>query len=203
MLGSIDTPEKFQAKRHKLAEHEWARMRANNSQECRNCHNFESMDLTEQGRRAAATHPVAFGEGHDLHRLPQGHRPPAAADRAGDRRAQAERGRGGAGRRDPGGQAEVVARGTSGFNETAPKTRPSELFQRNCWISFEPVESGVAVLADYIGPHKIMRATDYPHSDSFSPGAPEMLSERLGSLSSEAKHPVHVAGGALGFYGLS
>jgi formyl-CoA transferase len=27
-----------------------------------------------------------------------------------------------------------------GFNESAPKTRPSELFQRNCWISFEPVE---------------------------------------------------------------
>src|SRR5215510_3848119 len=25
-----------------------------------------------------------------------------------------------------------------GFNESAPKTRPSELFQRNCWISFEP-----------------------------------------------------------------
>src|SRR5207249_4501302 len=52
-----------------------------------------------------------------------------------------------------------------GFNESAPKTRPSELFQRNCWISFEPVESSIAVLADYIGPHKIMWATDYPHSD--------------------------------------
>jgi len=62
-LGSIDTPEKFQAKRHELAEHEWARMRANDSQECRNCHNFEYMDLTEQGRRAAKTHPVAFGKG--------------------------------------------------------------------------------------------------------------------------------------------
>src|SRR2546422_6981644 len=36
-----------------------------------------------------------------------------------------------------------------GFNESAPKTRPSELFQRNCWISFEPVESSIAVLADY------------------------------------------------------
>ena len=60
---SVDTPEKFQAKRHKLAESEWARMRANNSQECRNCHNFEYMDLTEQGRRAAKTHPVAFSEG--------------------------------------------------------------------------------------------------------------------------------------------
>ena len=63
VLGSIDTPEKFQDKRWKLAQVEWARMRANNSQECRNCHNFQFMDLTEQGRRAAATHPVAFGKG--------------------------------------------------------------------------------------------------------------------------------------------
>ena len=62
-LGTIDTPEKFQAKRHRLAESEWARMRANNSQECRNCHNFEYMDLTEQGRRAARTHPVAYEKG--------------------------------------------------------------------------------------------------------------------------------------------
>ncbi len=63
ILGSIDTPEKFQAKRWRLAEHEWARMRANDSQECRNCHNFQYMDLTEQGRRAARTHPVAYGKG--------------------------------------------------------------------------------------------------------------------------------------------
>ena len=89
-----------------------------------------------------------------------------------------------------------------GFNESAPKTRPSELFQRNCWISFEPVESSIAVLADYIGPHKIMWATDYPHQDGFFPGAPQMLSKRLGTLSPEAKHQV-LAGGALGFYGLS
>ena len=58
------------------------------------------------------------------------------------------------------------------------------------------------MLADYIGPHKIMWATDYPHSDGFFPGAPQMLSQRLGSLSPEAKHQV-LAGGALGFYGLS
>src|SRR6266852_4446694 len=88
-----------------------------------------------------------------------------------------------------------------GFNDSAPKMRPSELFQRNCWISFEPVEAGIAVLADYIGPHKILWATDYPHSDGFFPGAPQMLSERLGRLSPEAKHQV-LAGGALGFYGL-
>jgi hypothetical protein len=51
-------------------------------------------------------------------------------------------------------------------------------------------------------PHKIMSATDYPHQDGFFPGAPQMMRERLGPLSPEAKHQV-LAGGALGFYGLS
>ena len=41
-----------------------------------------------------------------------------------------------------------------------------------------------------------------PHQDGFFPGAPQMLRERLGPLSPEAKHQV-LAGGALGFYGLS
>ena len=57
------------------------------------------------------------------------------------------------------------------------------------------------MLADYIGPHKIMWATDYPHQDGFFPGAPQMLRERLGPLSPDAKRQV-LAGGALGFYGL-
>ena len=62
-----------------------------------------------------------------------------------------------------------------GFNDSGLTTRPSELFQRNCWISFEPVEGSIKVLADYIGPHKILWATDYPHPDGFFPGAPKMM----------------------------
>ena len=89
-----------------------------------------------------------------------------------------------------------------GFNETAPKTRPTELFQRNCWISFEPVESSIAVLADYIGPHKIMWATDYPHPDGFFPGAPKMVEKQLAGLSAATRSAV-MAGGAKAFYGLN
>ena len=63
VLGSIDTPEKFNAKRATLAQHEWDRMKRNNSQECRNCHNFNSMDYAEQNRRAADTHQKAFNAG--------------------------------------------------------------------------------------------------------------------------------------------
>ena len=89
-----------------------------------------------------------------------------------------------------------------GFSETAPSMRPSELFERNCWISFEPVENSIGVLADYIGPHKVMWATDYPHQDGFFPGAPEMLRNRLASISKASADQV-MAGGALGFYGVN
>jgi hypothetical protein len=87
-----------------------------------------------------------------------------------------------------------------GFNDSGLSMRPSELFQRNCWISFEPVEGSLNVLADYIGPHKILWATDYPHPDGFFPGAPKMIADRP-ELSEATKHGV-LAGGAMAFYGL-
>jgi cytochrome c-type protein NapC len=43
LLGTIDTPEKFEANRLRLAQKEWARLRADNSQECRNCHQVQQM----------------------------------------------------------------------------------------------------------------------------------------------------------------
>jgi predicted TIM-barrel fold metal-dependent hydrolase len=87
------------------------------------------------------------------------------------------------------------------FNDSGLKTRPSDLFRRNCWISFEPVEGSLNVLADYVGPNKIMWATDYPHSDGFFPGAPDMMRERLKGTSLETQRGV-LAGGALAFYGM-
>jgi cytochrome c-type protein NapC len=56
LFGTIDTREEFVAYRRTLAEHEWARLKANNSLECRNCHSAESMDITRQSRRAAEAH---------------------------------------------------------------------------------------------------------------------------------------------------
>ncbi|MGR0189125.1 cytochrome c3 family protein [Azospirillum aestuarii] len=56
IFGTISTRDKFVEKRRELAEHEWARLKANNSLECRNCHSAESMDITKQGARAARIH---------------------------------------------------------------------------------------------------------------------------------------------------
>ena len=63
ILGTIDTPEKFNAKRLELAKHEWDRMKSTDSRECRNCHNFESFDYGVQGRRSANMHQTGLNEG--------------------------------------------------------------------------------------------------------------------------------------------
>ncbi len=55
-LGTIDTPEKFEAKRLALAENVWRAMKNTDSRECRNCHDFDSMDYMAQERRAVKQH---------------------------------------------------------------------------------------------------------------------------------------------------
>ncbi len=62
-LGTINTREKFEGKRLELAKHVWKAMKKTDSRECRNCHNFEFMDFTEQGRRAVNAHSKALDEG--------------------------------------------------------------------------------------------------------------------------------------------
>ncbi|MCL2160775.1 MAG: NapC/NirT family cytochrome c [Betaproteobacteria bacterium] len=42
--GSINTAEKFEGKHAELAQREWKRLFANDSRECRNCHNAEAFD---------------------------------------------------------------------------------------------------------------------------------------------------------------
>jgi cytochrome c-type protein NapC len=86
VFGSIDTPEKFEAKRLELARHEWARFKANDSLECRNCHHYDSMDFTRQSVRAQAMHSTHLASKDKTcidchkgiaHRLP--HIPPGEA----------------------------------------------------------------------------------------------------------------------------
>ena len=62
IFGTINTPEKFEAKRLELAEHEWARFKANDSLECRNCHNYDSMDFTRQSPRARDQHSTFLAD---------------------------------------------------------------------------------------------------------------------------------------------
>ncbi|MDR1461891.1 MAG: NapC/NirT family cytochrome c [Azoarcus sp.] len=63
VLGSIGTPEKFEAKRPLLAQREWRRMKASDSRECRNCHDATSFDYSGQGYRAVAQHMEGLSNG--------------------------------------------------------------------------------------------------------------------------------------------
>ncbi|MEJ1470346.1 MAG: NapC/NirT family cytochrome c [Candidatus Sedimenticola sp. (ex Thyasira tokunagai)] len=63
LLGTIDTKEKYEAYRWKMANVVWDKMKANDSRECRSCHAFESMDLAEQDRSARKRHGNATDKG--------------------------------------------------------------------------------------------------------------------------------------------
>ncbi|WP_440876401.1 cytochrome c3 family protein [Thalassotalea sp. PLHSN55] len=63
IFGTIDTREKFLAHRKRLAQNEWTRLKANDSLECRNCHNFDYMDFTEQSSRASKQHSTSLASG--------------------------------------------------------------------------------------------------------------------------------------------
>ncbi|MCL2589513.1 MAG: NapC/NirT family cytochrome c [Betaproteobacteria bacterium] len=84
ILGTIDTPEKFAEYRPVIAQNEWKRMKDNNSQECRNCHDPKFFDFSQQGYRSVNQHQVGLlakgqacidchkGVAHRLPRLDQG-----------------------------------------------------------------------------------------------------------------------------------
>ena len=80
LVGTIDTPEKFEAKRLQLARSEWARMKASDSRECRNCHSLDSMNAASQKQRARKQHEMAREDNMTCidchkgiaHRKPQG-----------------------------------------------------------------------------------------------------------------------------------
>jgi nitrate/TMAO reductase-like tetraheme cytochrome c subunit len=79
LQGTIDTPEKYEARRLAMAEVVWKRMESTDSRECRNCHSFEAMDFDEQAKRPQRKHSNAMEAGRFCiechkgiaHKLPQ------------------------------------------------------------------------------------------------------------------------------------
>ena len=63
LAGTIDTREKFEARRPLLAQRVWDTMQKTDSRECRNCHQFSVMDLEGQARFASRIHADAIEAG--------------------------------------------------------------------------------------------------------------------------------------------
>lgn len=62
-MGTIDTPEKFNAHRMEMAERVWNVMKKTDSRECRNCHKFDYMNYEAQEKRSARKHKKAEEKG--------------------------------------------------------------------------------------------------------------------------------------------
>ncbi len=63
--GVINTKEKYDKHRYAMAVKEWTRMKGNNSQECRNCHDLAKADPEKQSETARARHAKALAERTD------------------------------------------------------------------------------------------------------------------------------------------
>jgi len=81
MMGTIDTPEKYEAKRLELAQRVWDKMEETDSRACRNCHQADHMDMEKQQEESALIHADALDEGITCiechkgiaHKLPEGY----------------------------------------------------------------------------------------------------------------------------------
>lgn len=63
ITGVIDTPEKYAAHAPQMKQREIARLRANDSQECRNCHSVNRMLTALQSSKAQAFHQAMSTNG--------------------------------------------------------------------------------------------------------------------------------------------
>ena len=60
LMGTIDTPEKFEQNKLRMAKSVWADLKSQNSAPCRKCHSFAAMALDKQSREAAKHHSPEY-----------------------------------------------------------------------------------------------------------------------------------------------
>jgi len=63
IVGTIDTPEKFEKHRWEMANRVWDKMKASDSRECRSCHSWDAMMFNEQDKSASKRHQRAKKKG--------------------------------------------------------------------------------------------------------------------------------------------
>jgi predicted TIM-barrel fold metal-dependent hydrolase len=81
------------------------------------------------------------------------------------------------------------------------RLKPSAYFKRQCWVSFDPDETTLPLLAPVIGEERIVWASDYPHLDATFPGVVDELEEHLTKLPASARDKIR-GGNARALYGL-
>ena len=87
------------------------------------------------------------------------------------------------------------------FGSSDQTTLPSEVFARQCMISFDPDEVALAFTAEHLGAEKILWASDYPHPDAKIPGVVAELMDAVKPLPEESQRQI-VGASARTFYKL-
>jgi predicted TIM-barrel fold metal-dependent hydrolase len=83
----------------------------------------------------------------------------------------------------------------------AARTRPSELFRRQCFVSMDPNDGLAADVARLVGDEVLVWASDYPHLDAPFPGAVRLSRATLSGLGPAAQRRI-LSGNARRLYGL-
>ena len=84
LMGTVSTPAKFEARRMQMAQHQWDKMKASDSRECRNCHSFDAMSPDVQKKSVYDKHVAARQSGKTCidchkgvaHQLPKEYKDP-------------------------------------------------------------------------------------------------------------------------------
>jgi predicted TIM-barrel fold metal-dependent hydrolase len=81
------------------------------------------------------------------------------------------------------------------------KTRPSELFMRNCFVAFDPEETSLKYLVDRGFEETLLWGADYPHYDCAYPRALAELREKLAEVPARVGEKI-LARNPARFYGV-
>jgi len=79
-------------------------------------------------------------------------------------------------------------------------TKPSELFRRQVWVSFQEDHVAMSLLPFY-GEGHLLWASDYPHPDSTWPNSRKIIDRQMGDLSPEVRKQL-TRDNAAALYGL-
>jgi predicted TIM-barrel fold metal-dependent hydrolase len=82
------------------------------------------------------------------------------------------------------------------------RLKPSEYFRRQGFVSFDPGEHTMAVLAPLVGAETMIWASDFPHSDARYPGVVDELDEHTAAMTPDARAQL-LGGNALRLYGVT
>jgi predicted TIM-barrel fold metal-dependent hydrolase len=80
------------------------------------------------------------------------------------------------------------------------KTKPSELFKRQVFATFQESPTAMALI-DFYGPDNLLWASDYPHPDSIWPNSRAAIDRQMGHLPDDVVRKL-TFGNAAKLYGL-